>query len=354
MRSDKSNEERAIDDEQVNRNGHDQGDLREASPLNGNKIDENAPRARLCHLKKWPHFQGYGFNLHAERSKMGQHIGKVDADSPAESAGLKEGDRIIEVNFVNISNENHQQVVKRIRNGLEIDGHVQDDEVVLLVLDHEADEYYKSLSIVVRSDFENVLKLKTADASLKKLKDLVDERESERKHASPRLTNGKGNGTPLAEKKATNNVNEAEAVIGEEKEKKSPVLNGSVDKNNNSSSSSSSDLSKQEKKQQQKSEQISDGQKIVEPESSPRKSKSSEKPNVSIQEQEAALNIQKQQQQRNRTDSNSSNMSNNTDSNQSNSAQKARIINERKENLTSTSTSSTNGINDTNDSSMVI
>lgn len=68
------------------------------------------PKARLCHLRKWPHFQGYGFNLHAERSKMGQHIGKVDANSPAESAGLKEGDRIIEVNLVNISNENHQQV----------------------------------------------------------------------------------------------------------------------------------------------------------------------------------------------------------------------------------------------------
>ena len=72
--------------------------------LNKLKLDESAPKPRLCHLKKWPHFQGYGFNLHAERSKMGQHIGKVDADSPADPAGLKEGDRIIEVNFVNISN----------------------------------------------------------------------------------------------------------------------------------------------------------------------------------------------------------------------------------------------------------
>jgi Na(+)/H(+) exchange regulatory cofactor NHE-RF1 len=57
-----------------------------------------AVRPRLCHLKKWDNFNGYGFNLHAERSKTSQHIGKVDLNSPAESAGLKEGDRIIEVN----------------------------------------------------------------------------------------------------------------------------------------------------------------------------------------------------------------------------------------------------------------
>lgn len=116
---------------------------------------------RLCHLKKWPHFQGYGFNLHAERAKTGQHIGKVDADSPAESAGLLEGDRIIEVNGVNISNENHQQVVKRIRNGLEVHGKFYDDEVVLLVLDSEADAYYRSKSVVVKADFKEVLRLST-------------------------------------------------------------------------------------------------------------------------------------------------------------------------------------------------
>lgn len=119
------------------------------------------PQPRLCHLKKWPHFQGYGFNLHAERAKTGQHIGKVDVDSPAESAGLREGDRIIEVNNVNISNENHQQVVKRIRNGLEKNGKFYDNEVLLLVLDHETDMYYRNLNVIVKSDFKNVLRITT-------------------------------------------------------------------------------------------------------------------------------------------------------------------------------------------------
>jgi Na(+)/H(+) exchange regulatory cofactor NHE-RF2 len=138
-------------------------------------LDAKAPKPRLCHLRKWPNFQGYGFNLHAERSKMGQHIGKVDPDSPAESAGLREGDRIIEVNFVNISNENHQQVVKRIRTGLDAEGLQRPDEVVLLVVDREADEYYKNLSIIVKHDFENVLKLSTALPAQEEAAETVNE-----------------------------------------------------------------------------------------------------------------------------------------------------------------------------------
>ena len=73
-------------------------------------LPPDAPAPRLCHLIKWPDFDGYGFNLHAEKSKCGQFVGKVDDQSPAQAAGLREGDRIIEVNGVNIANENHRQV----------------------------------------------------------------------------------------------------------------------------------------------------------------------------------------------------------------------------------------------------
>ena len=139
----------------------------------------SAPRPRLCHLKKWPHFQGYGFNLHAERAKTGQHIGKVDANSPAESAGLKEGDRIIEVNNVNISNENHQQVVKRIRNGLERDTRLFEDEVLLLVLDNEADVYYKSLNVIVNASHPNVLKIYTPAYTIKQEVPVSDDEEED-------------------------------------------------------------------------------------------------------------------------------------------------------------------------------
>lgn len=109
--------------------------------------------ARLCHIVKWQHFDGYGFNLHAEKGKPGQMIGKVDDGSPAEAAGLKEGDRIVEVNGVNIANENHKQVVQRIK--------AVEDETKLLVVDAEADKYFKANNIVIKSNLPNVVFLKT-------------------------------------------------------------------------------------------------------------------------------------------------------------------------------------------------
>lgn len=113
----------------------------------------DAPAPRLCHIIKWPDFEGYGFNLHAEKSKPGQYIGKIDEDSPAELAGLREGDRIIEVNGVNIANENHKQVVERIK--------CVPNETKLLVVDPEADKWYKEKKIVVKSTQDNVVFGKT-------------------------------------------------------------------------------------------------------------------------------------------------------------------------------------------------
>ncbi|KAI9579430.1 Na(+)/H(+) exchange regulatory cofactor NHE-RF1 [Glossina fuscipes] len=78
------------------------------------KSDQSSA-TKFCHIVKRADFDGYGFNLHSEKAKPGQFIGKVDSNSPAESAGLKEGDRIIEVNGVSIGNESHKQVVQRIK-----------------------------------------------------------------------------------------------------------------------------------------------------------------------------------------------------------------------------------------------
>lgn len=74
-----------------------------------------APEPRLCRVRKVPDFDGYGFNLHAEKGKPGQYIGKVDEGSPAEAAGLHRGDRILEVNGHSIAGETHKQVVARIK-----------------------------------------------------------------------------------------------------------------------------------------------------------------------------------------------------------------------------------------------
>lgn len=61
--------------------------------------DVNGPprelRPRLCHLRKGP--QGYGFNLHSDKSRPGQYIRSVDPGSPAAHSGLLAQDRLIEV-----------------------------------------------------------------------------------------------------------------------------------------------------------------------------------------------------------------------------------------------------------------
>jgi len=118
-------------------------------------IPEDAPQIRLCHIKKRPDFNGYGFNLHAEKSKPGQFIGTVDEGSPAERAGLKEGDRIVEVNDCNICHENHKQVVARIK--------AIPDETRLLVVDKETEDYYRNKEIVVTRDLPTVVEISSDD-----------------------------------------------------------------------------------------------------------------------------------------------------------------------------------------------
>lgn len=97
--------------------------------MSNEKLNGNHPKARLCHIEKVDNFDGYGFNLHAEKGKPGQYIGKVDEGSPAEAAGLKQGDRILEVNGESIADKTHKQVVEIIKQNT--------NETKLLVIDPE-------------------------------------------------------------------------------------------------------------------------------------------------------------------------------------------------------------------------
>ncbi|XP_043479463.1 Na(+)/H(+) exchange regulatory cofactor NHE-RF1 [Leptopilina heterotoma] len=119
------------------------------------KGDQKVPSARLCHIVKWDDFDGYGFNLHAEKGKTGQFIGKVDDGSPSEAAGLRQGDRIIEVNEINIANETHKQVVDRIK--------AFPSETKLLVVDQEADDYFRGNNIIIKGTMANVKVIKTPE-----------------------------------------------------------------------------------------------------------------------------------------------------------------------------------------------
>ncbi|NXH95039.1 NHRF1 protein, partial [Pachycephala philippinensis] len=100
--------------------------------------DQRELRPRLCHMKKGP--DGYGFNLHSDKSRPGQYVRAVDPGSPAEAAGLAPQDRIIEVNGVCMEGKQHSDVVAAIK--------ASGDETRLLVVDVLTDEFFKKCKVV--------------------------------------------------------------------------------------------------------------------------------------------------------------------------------------------------------------
>uniref|UniRef100_A0A4W5QHL7 Na(+)/H(+) exchange regulatory cofactor NHE-RF n=1 Tax=Hucho hucho TaxID=62062 RepID=A0A4W5QHL7_9TELE len=95
-------------------------------------------RPRLCSMKKG--VTGYGFNLHSEKSKPGQYIRAVDEESPADKAGLKPQDKIVQVNSMSVVGMQHSEVVAAIKAG--------GDEASLLVVDCEAEAFFNSCNII--------------------------------------------------------------------------------------------------------------------------------------------------------------------------------------------------------------
>ncbi|XP_036921951.1 Na(+)/H(+) exchange regulatory cofactor NHE-RF1 [Sturnira hondurensis] len=102
-------------------------------------------RPRLCTMKRGPN--GYGFNLHSDKSKPGQFIRSVDSDSPAEASGLQAQDRIVEVNGVCMEGKQHGDVVAAIKAG--------GDETKLLVVDKETDEFFKKCKVIPSQEHLN-------------------------------------------------------------------------------------------------------------------------------------------------------------------------------------------------------
>jgi len=72
----------------------------------------------------------------------------VDPNSPAEAAGLRARDRIIEVNGVNVMEDLHPAVVSKIK--------MHPSEVKMFVAVDETERYYKSQGIVTNSDMYGV------------------------------------------------------------------------------------------------------------------------------------------------------------------------------------------------------
>lgn len=107
-------------------------------------------RPRLCKLRTWPHFQGYGFNLRSDPALgAGSYVMEVDQGSPAEATGLKADDKVIEVNGVNVEHSKHKDIVRKIQ--------ARQYEVNLLLASPETRRYYDQKKVQIRSDTVDVV-----------------------------------------------------------------------------------------------------------------------------------------------------------------------------------------------------
>ncbi|KAF6075401.1 PDZ domain containing 1 [Phyllostomus discolor] len=91
-------------------------------------------KPRECKLSK-QEGQSYGFFLRIEKDTDGHLVRVVEKGSPAERAGLQDGDRVLRINGVFVDKEEHMQVVDLIRKS--------GNSVTLLVLD--GDSYEKAM-----------------------------------------------------------------------------------------------------------------------------------------------------------------------------------------------------------------
>ncbi|XP_068000810.1 Na(+)/H(+) exchange regulatory cofactor NHE-RF3 [Melanerpes formicivorus] len=119
---------------------------------------------RECTVTKKPQ-KSYGFYLRVEEDTSGHLIRNVEKKSPAEKAGLKNGDRILRVNGVFVHKKEHAQVVELVKNS--------GNSIVLLVLD---DASYQ------KAEKEGV--------NLEELGQKVSKRQQQDPQAPPPMANG--------------------------------------------------------------------------------------------------------------------------------------------------------------------
>lgn len=73
---------------------------------------DQPPELRLCHLLTWSNYDGYGF--YTAYNADGCFIRNVEPNSPAQLGGLRDYDRVIEINGKQVNAKDRDFVVKQI------------------------------------------------------------------------------------------------------------------------------------------------------------------------------------------------------------------------------------------------
>lgn len=117
---------------------------------------------RSCKLRLIGRNKSFGFNLETLLIQPGSSLTstnkaaathsyahivvKIEKDSPAYAAGLRKGDRIIELDGINVEAENDKQLNDRI-----FQAFADSRQLTLFVVDPETDQYFKSKCIKLHS-----------------------------------------------------------------------------------------------------------------------------------------------------------------------------------------------------------
>ncbi|XP_066542445.1 Na(+)/H(+) exchange regulatory cofactor NHE-RF3 isoform X2 [Hoplias malabaricus] len=102
-----------------------------------NGVSAPAPKLRLCLLQKAS--GGFGFSVKSTKGDQGIFMMDVVPGGVADKAGVKLGDRLVEINKENVEGATHDQVVEKIK--------ASGNSVMFLLVDEETDKYYKNKCI---------------------------------------------------------------------------------------------------------------------------------------------------------------------------------------------------------------
>ncbi|CAF0925167.1 unnamed protein product [Adineta steineri] len=106
----------------------------------------DAPVARLCHIRRLPSSPFCGFFLTGNPKRLGRvHVSNIKKNSSAALCGLRNGDRIIEVNGTDIQTLTYETILNKIQL------HMERHDLELLVLDKKSLRWYQDRKYPVTS-----------------------------------------------------------------------------------------------------------------------------------------------------------------------------------------------------------
>ncbi|XP_054887513.1 Na(+)/H(+) exchange regulatory cofactor NHE-RF3 [Poeciliopsis prolifica] len=111
-----------------------------------NGADKEPPKPKLCYLVKTN--AELGFSLTSVRGVPGLFMTQVDSGKIAYNAGVRNEDRLLEVNGENVENYTHDEVVKKIKLG--------GKNFMFLLVDKETDSFYRNKQIKIGSQLATV------------------------------------------------------------------------------------------------------------------------------------------------------------------------------------------------------